>query len=165
MEQNDRFDLRIDNQSFSNLYLEEKTKQNFKYEESTMSTKDDLQSPEEIKKGTAKQTEFNTQFSWKEDAKISPKKKEVPVQKQINLLDVFDEPVSTSNVENISKEKSAASDLLDLEFNQKPTGLNDFGDLGVVQSATKEAIKPSFGSTKDSKAKGKDDFFSSDFQF
>ncbi len=33
VEQNDRYDLRIDNQSFSNLYLEEKTKQNFKRED------------------------------------------------------------------------------------------------------------------------------------
>eukprot|EP01022_Parablepharisma_sp_SALTPOND_P024488 TRINITY_DN5429_c0_g1_i1.p4 TRINITY_DN5429_c0_g1~~TRINITY_DN5429_c0_g1_i1.p4 ORF type:complete len:278 (-),score=34.48 TRINITY_DN5429_c0_g1_i1:1023-1856(-) len=32
VEQNDRYDLRIDNQSFSHLYLEEKTKQNFKRE-------------------------------------------------------------------------------------------------------------------------------------
>ncbi len=35
IEQNDRYDLRVDNQSFSNMYLEEKTKQSFKREDET----------------------------------------------------------------------------------------------------------------------------------
>lgn len=32
LEQNDRYDLRIDNESFSVMYLKEKTKQSFKLE-------------------------------------------------------------------------------------------------------------------------------------
>ena len=58
VEQNDRFDLRIDNQSFSNLYLEEKTKQSFKRE-------DDIQafnSPKSTSKEPAKSSTHVTEL-------------------------------------------------------------------------------------------------------
>eukprot|EP00826_Nyctotherus_ovalis_P037529 TRINITY_DN3427_c0_g1_i1.p1 TRINITY_DN3427_c0_g1~~TRINITY_DN3427_c0_g1_i1.p1 ORF type:complete len:178 (+),score=65.63 TRINITY_DN3427_c0_g1_i1:458-991(+) len=173
VEQNDRFDLRIDNQSFSNLYLEEKTKQNFKYEVSGALPKDDSVSDakkqikdfpfaEEVKKGGKK-------AGWKEETKADFEDVKPVKQKQVNLLDVFDEPV------NAQGEKSAPvpSDLLNMNFeqpNEKPAVLDGFEDLSTAPTVSKGvpsfgSSKPSFGSGKSSQTKNADEFFACDFQF
>jgi len=148
VEQNERFDLRIDNQSFSNLYLTEKTKENFKYEDTKKDfpSTSDNQRNEEVKKPM-----------------VVFKEEKEPVKKQVNLLDAFDEPIKDEVKEepkprtNEGKSSKAPVDLFDLNFDQPESseakGMPSFG-----------SSKASFGSNKMGERK-KDDFFSSDFQF
>lgn len=90
VEQNDRFDLRIDNQSFSNLYLEEKTKANFKRDDDLMPKKPII--PEKTISNPPIKNEFDfgieqkpkseeeqkkdEGFNWDEPAKFSFGKKQ-----------------------------------------------------------------------------------------
>jgi hypothetical protein len=149
VEQNDRFDLRIDNQSFSTLYLAEKTKQNFRFEDTAKefpSTSEKQYDGEEIKKPIER-----------------AKEEKKPTQKQANLLDVFDEPITNEvkeepkpRVDN-PKPNKAPIDLFDLEFDQ----VEQKNEKGVPSFGSS---KGSFGLNKVGEGK-KEDFFSSEFQF